>query len=196
MTCALGPYNFEFMAAVHREIVTRYPIDAIFCNRWAGHGQCWCTHCRTLFRTATGLDLPHADDTASAARRAYTVWRRARLTELWRHWDADIRRLRPDACYIPNGPPDMKTAGELGFMGMLTPAGPFVAMPIAVVMLRAGAANAPVIAYLTAWSLLALHRFVAWEVPILGWQFASLRYGVSLAIPVLAGLAARALARF
>jgi len=94
-----------------------------------------------------------------------------------------------------------ETAGLQGIllatlMGMLTPAGPFVAMPIAVVMLRAGAATGPVIAFLTAWSLLALHRFIAWEVPILGWQFASLRYGVSLVIPVLAGLAARALARF
>jgi hypothetical protein len=53
-----------------------------------------------------------------------------------------------------------------------------------------------VIAFLTAWSLLALHRFVAWEIPILGWQFATLRYGVSLVIPVLAGLTVRALTRF
>ena len=68
-------------------------------------------------------------------------------------------------------------------------------MPIAAVMLRAGAATGPVIAFLTAWSLLALHRLVAWEVPILGWRIAALRYGVSLAIPVLAGLAARALTR-
>jgi len=93
-----------------------------------------------------------------------------------------------------------ETAGLRGIllatgMGMLTPAGPFVAMPIAAVMLRAGAATGPVIAFLTAWSLLALHRLVAWEVPILGWRLAALRYGISLAIPVLAGLAARALAR-
>ncbi len=79
--------------------------------------------------------------------------------------------------------------------GMLTPAGPFVAMPIAALMVRSGAATGPVIAFLTAWSLLALHRFVAWEVPILGWQLAALRYGVCLAIPVLAGFVARALTR-
>jgi uncharacterized membrane protein YraQ (UPF0718 family) len=76
-------------------------------------------------------------------------------------------------------------------LGMLTPAGPVVAMPIAAVMVRSGAATGPVIAYLTAWCLLALHRFVAWEIPILGWRLAALRYGVSLAVPVLAGLAAR-----
>ena len=31
-----GPYNFEFMTAVHREIVSRYKVDGIFINRWAG----------------------------------------------------------------------------------------------------------------------------------------------------------------
>jgi len=91
-----------------------------------------------------------------------------------------------------------ETAGLRGLLlatglGMLTPAGPFVAIPIAAVMVRNGAATGPVIAYVTAWSLLALHRFVAWEIPILGWRLAALRYGVSLAIPVLAGLAARSL---
>jgi len=89
-----------------------------------------------------------------------------------------------------------ETAGLRGILlatglGVLTPAGPFVAMPIAAVMVRAGAAAGPVVAFLTAWSLLALHRFVAWEIPILGWRLAALRYGVSLAVPVLAGLAAR-----
>ncbi len=79
--------------------------------------------------------------------------------------------------------------------GVITPAGPFVAMPIAAVMLRSGAAAGPVVAFLTGWSLLALHRFVAWEVPIVGLRFAALRYGISLLLPVLAGLAARALAR-
>ena len=77
--------------------------------------------------------------------------------------------------------------------GLVTPAGPFVSMPVAAVMLRAGAAPASVVAFLTAWSLLALHRFIAWEVPILGWRFALLRYGLCLALPILAGLAARAL---
>jgi uncharacterized membrane protein YraQ (UPF0718 family) len=93
-----------------------------------------------------------------------------------------------------------ETAGLRGILlaaglGVVTPAGPFVAMPIAAVMVRAGAAAGPVVAFLTAWSLLALHRLIAWEVPIIGWRLAALRYGVSLAIPVLAGLAARWLVR-
>jgi hypothetical protein len=68
-------------------------------------------------------------------------------------------------------------------------------MPIAVVMMRSGAAAGPVVAFLTGWALLALHRFVAWEVPILGWRFALFRYAVCLALPIVAGLIARALAR-
>jgi hypothetical protein len=44
LTCALGPYNFEFMTAVHKEVMTKYKPDAIFTNRWAGSGMCYCEH--------------------------------------------------------------------------------------------------------------------------------------------------------
>ena len=79
--------------------------------------------------------------------------------------------------------------------GVVTPAGPFVAMPVAAVMLRSGAAPAAVVAFVTGWSLLALHRLVAWEIPILGARFALLRYAVCLALPIVAGLLTRALLR-
>jgi uncharacterized membrane protein YraQ (UPF0718 family) len=77
--------------------------------------------------------------------------------------------------------------------GLLVPAGPYVSMPIAAVMLKAGAAAGPVVAFVTSWALLALHRLVAWEVPILGPRLALLRWAICLALPLLAGLAARAL---
>ncbi len=79
--------------------------------------------------------------------------------------------------------------------GIVTPAGPFVSMPIAAVMVRSGASAATVVAFLSAWALLALHRLIAWEVPILGWRFALLRYAVCLLLPVLAGLLTRLLVR-
>lgn len=79
--------------------------------------------------------------------------------------------------------------------GVVTPAGPFVSMPIAAVMVRSGAGAGPVVAFVTAWSLLALHRVLAWEVPILGLRLAALRYGVCLVLPVAAGLLARVLTR-
>ena len=79
--------------------------------------------------------------------------------------------------------------------GILTPAGPFVSLPIAAVMLRSGASHAAVVAYLASWGLLAAHRFVAWEVPILGFPFASVRWAACLLLPILVGLAVRVLTR-
>ena len=80
--------------------------------------------------------------------------------------------------------------------GVATPAGPFVSLPIAATLLGAGAAPPAVIAYLSAWSLLALHRLVAWEMPILGARFALVRYAICVALPILAGLLARGLGRW
>ena len=62
VTCALGPYNFEFMSQVHKEIMERYKPDGIFSNRWAGHGICYCEHCQKNFREYAGLDLPLTTD--------------------------------------------------------------------------------------------------------------------------------------
>lgn len=113
VTCALGPYNFEFMDAVQREIVTRYRVDGIFANRWAGQGDCFCSHCRDNFRAATGLELPRVTDPRDPGRRQFLEWRKARLTRLWRQFDAGIRAINPEACFIPNGPPDLRTGGEI-----------------------------------------------------------------------------------
>ena len=79
--------------------------------------------------------------------------------------------------------------------GIATPAGPFVSLPIAATLLRSGAEPAAVVTYLTAWSLLAVHRLVAWEVPLLGARFALVRYAMCVALPVLAGLLTRGLGK-
>jgi hypothetical protein len=115
VTCALGPYNFEFMDRVNREIVTKYDVDGVFANRWAPQGgDCFCVHCEANFKAANqGRPLPRTTDRRDPARRAFLEWRVARLTQLWKHWDASIRGIRSAARFIPNGPPDMKTAAEL-----------------------------------------------------------------------------------
>jgi hypothetical protein len=114
VTCALGPHHFEFMDQVHREIVSKYRVDGIFANRWAPQGgDCYCVHCQQNFKNATGHELPRATDARDPARREFLEWRKARLTELWKRWDATVRAANPDARFIPNGPPDLKTAGEL-----------------------------------------------------------------------------------
>ena len=122
VTCGLGPYNFEFMAEVHREIVSRYRVDGIFINRWNGSGMCYCEHCQANFRAATGRELPRTTDPRDPAQRAHLGWRQQRLFELWRDWDAAVRRINPDACVIPNtgggatSSLDMKRIGELAPM--------------------------------------------------------------------------------
>ena len=102
VTCALGPYNFEFMTEVHREIVRRYDVHGIFSNRWSGHGICYCDACQRTFREATGLALPRTQELSDPSWRAYVTWREARLFELSDLWDAAIRDVRPYARYIPN----------------------------------------------------------------------------------------------
>lgn len=139
VTCALGPYNFEFMTEVTREIVQMYPVDGIFSNRWMGHGLCYCEHCRRNFKQATGYDLPRAGDAPvrfhlprsqesardgadgdagrDPALTAYLAWWQERLFALWDVWDQAIRGVVPHARYIPNsggatGMLDMRRIGE------------------------------------------------------------------------------------
>lgn len=118
-TCALGPYNFEFMTSVHEEIMRKYKPDAIFTNRWSGSGMCYCQHCRENFRAAAGLDLPRTSNPQDPARKQYILWRQQRLFDLWRLWNEKIRAINPDACYMANAGGgalsdlDMKTINQL-----------------------------------------------------------------------------------
>ena len=93
---------------------TMYKVDGIFANRWAPQGgDCFCVHCVQNYKDATGAELPRTTDARDPLRRQYLEWRKARLTELWKQWDATVRAVNPEARFIPNGPPDLKTAGEL-----------------------------------------------------------------------------------
>ncbi len=102
ITCGLGPYNFEFMTAVHQELMSRYRPDGIFLNRWDGSGDCYCEHCRVSFKAASGFDLPRTDDPQDPARRAYILWRQERFLSLIQLWNVEIRKINPDSCVIPN----------------------------------------------------------------------------------------------
>src|SRR2546422_3653954 len=82
VTCGLGPYNFEFMTEVKREIMSRYKVDAIFINRWDGSGMCYCEHCRKHFKEASGFELPLANYPQDPARRHYLLWRQQPLFDI------------------------------------------------------------------------------------------------------------------
>ena len=87
--------------------------------------------------------------------------------------------------------------GESGFrgiligtlMGSITPSGPFVSMPIAAGLLRTGASVGTMVAFMSAWSLLAVHRLPI-EFGILGWKFMLIRLACVFFFPPIAGLIA------
>ena len=112
VTCALGPYNLDFMTKVNHEIIERYSPDAIFSNRWAGHGVCYCEHCKKNFKAASGLDLPTASDRLDPTYQKWAAWQTDRLKELWFLWDAEIRKQKSTARFIPNGFPDRLLTGK------------------------------------------------------------------------------------
>jgi hypothetical protein len=134
VTCAMGPYNFEFMTQVHKEIMQMYHPEGIFSNRWSGSGTCYCEHCVKNFKEYSGgmeiprgggprtgapgarsggggASAPQSAESMAAATR-YREWNVARLKELWFLWDAEIRKIKPTSRFIPNGFPDRKIIGQ------------------------------------------------------------------------------------
>ena len=81
------------------------------------------------------------------------------------------------------------------FAGAFTPGGPFLAFPMVLALYRAGADWAPLITYITAWSILSMPRLLVFEIPFVGGELASVRYLSTLILPPIAGLLARYITR-
>ncbi|MBA7492383.1 hypothetical protein ES702_02933 [subsurface metagenome] len=79
----------------------------------------------------------------------------------------------------------------LGTMaGGLTPGGPYVSLPLAAGLLRAGAGVGTMVAFITGWSLWALSR-LPMEIGILGWKFTVVRLATTFFFPPIAGFLAQ-----
>ncbi|WP_081805503.1 hypothetical protein [Actibacterium mucosum] len=72
-------------------------------------------------------------------------------------------------------------------LGALTPGGPFVAFAIGASALKAGAALAPLMAYVTAWCIFNFNRALAYEMSFMGRRFTAIRHIVSLPVPIILG---------
>jgi uncharacterized membrane protein YraQ (UPF0718 family) len=72
--------------------------------------------------------------------------------------------------------------------GLIVPSGPVVAFSIAATFAQAGASDASLISFITAWTLFAVHRVVIYEIPLLGVSFLRLRLVSVFLLPPLAGL--------
>lgn len=91
-----------------------------------------------------------------------------------------------------------KDAGLRGVMigsliGGLTPGGPIICFPVVYILLKTGAAVPALISFLTAWSVFAFHRVLAYELPLMGMKFVRIRLLASLILPPLAGMMAAAI---
>ncbi len=82
--------------------------------------MCYCEHCRENFKQPAGSTCRAPTNPQDPARaRITSIWQQQRLFELWRLWDGEIRKINPDARYIPNAGGgalselDMKSIGEL-----------------------------------------------------------------------------------
>lgn len=75
-------------------------------------------------------------------------------------------------------------------VGVAVPGGPAVALPVAWALLSGGAAVSVVVAFVTSWSLIAVHRAMIFEWPLLGGTWTLWRATISLPLPLLAGAAA------
>ncbi|TCK30397.1 hypothetical protein EV667_0485 [Ancylobacter aquaticus] len=74
--------------------------------------------------------------------------------------------------------------------GAIIPGGPVVSFPIVLIFQAGGAGSPQLIALLSAWSVVAIHRLAAFEVPLMGVHFALRRLAASLVLPPLSGLIA------
>ncbi len=99
---AYGEYNTVFMPEVVKEIVRTYDIDAIFANRWQGHGVDYGEDSARRFKDAFGHDLPVRPDASDPAWQAWLQWRRRVLTDVIAQWDDEVKAIRPHASFIPN----------------------------------------------------------------------------------------------
>lgn len=75
--------------------------------------------------------------------------------------------------------------------GMITPGGPMTAFPVVASLRALGTARGPLVVYLTSWSTLGFQRILVWEIPLMGPEFALLRWLSTLLLAPLAGLIAR-----
>ena len=72
--------------------------------------------------------------------------------------------------------------------GLVMPGGPYLVFPVAANLLRAGAAPGPLIALLTAKTLVSPIRMLTYEAPLLGWPLTLARLLPGVLLPPVLGL--------
>lgn len=104
LSCPNGPVSFEWMPQVLREIVSTYPVDGIFGNRWSGGfvGICYCNVCKTEFRAFSSMDLPtNLMNRKDPALRAYQRWSDEKRFAQIKTYNDTIQSINPEGLFAP-----------------------------------------------------------------------------------------------
>ncbi len=75
--------------------------------------------------------------------------------------------------------------------GAVTPGGPMTSFPLVTMLRDTGTGVSALVAYVTSWTTMGLQRVFMWEVPLMGAEFAAVRFIASMPLPIIAGLVAR-----
>lgn len=137
-----------------------------------------------------------------------------RMPEVWRATRATFLVMLPRtviglsgasfmAELLPRGQVAALFGPEQGALGVLlaalfgaaTPGGPMVAFALAATALKAGAATGPLLAYVTAWSVVSLTRTLGHELALMGAGFLARRLFLSAPLPIIIGLIGQAIER-
>lgn len=104
LSCPNGPVSFEWMPQVIREIVSTYPVDGIFGNRWSGGfvGLCYCNVCQREFHGFSGFDLPKSMmNRQDPALLAYQRWSDEKRFAQMKLYNETVRRINPEGLFAP-----------------------------------------------------------------------------------------------
>jgi hypothetical protein len=106
--CINGGYQQEYVFEILKEVITEYPLDAIFFNAGGyrttdysavNHGICQCENCKKRFRDSTGLTLPVLPDMNNPVYRKYRQFQTKTSEELNQRVLKFIKTLNPNIVF-------------------------------------------------------------------------------------------------
>ncbi|WP_290652006.1 hypothetical protein [Aquisalimonas sp.] len=140
--------------------------------------------------------------TVFAAHRRGDVRHADAVHEGWQQLQPLLLRLPPAliaGVFLASLVPEEQVVAVLGeasgargillatLIGSIMPGGPMIVFPLALALIEVGIGLAQMITLITAWSVLALHRVIVFEAPMMGWRFVAVRLLASLPVPLAAG---------
>jgi uncharacterized membrane protein YraQ (UPF0718 family) len=78
-----------------------------------------------------------------------------------------------------------------GVAGAIIPGGPYIQFPLAFALFEKGASIGAICAYICAWGLFGVQRFIVWEMPVLGYRIALTRVISCILFPIVIGIIAQ-----